>query len=221
MNSDEPLTVPDTPESIVLRFPAPGPLVEQAYRELTKALHGDEEEKRALGPHQLLARPWDPPTCRDPGLRVELWDWLERFVTWLNHEYVWDTATMIPACWPKHPHLVHEIAGLADHRRRVGQALTGEGLEEWHRYALPAFTDRMRTRLSSHCEDREHQPWPARGRHLRSIDDAAYQSRRAAFEADVRKVDSAAGARGSGSLRLHMLDGGAAVDLQTGELLPP
>jgi hypothetical protein len=30
------------------------------------------------------------------------------FVTWLNHEYVWDVADVIPPCWPQHSHLVHE-----------------------------------------------------------------------------------------------------------------
>ena len=63
--------------------------------------------------------------------------WLDDVVIWLNHEYVWDVVAMIPACWPKHPHLVHEIAVLADLRRRAGHALTGDALEEWHRYALP------------------------------------------------------------------------------------
>jgi type IV secretion system protein VirD4 len=28
----------------------------------------------------------------------------------------------IPACWPKHPHLVHDLAVLADQRRRAGRA---------------------------------------------------------------------------------------------------
>jgi hypothetical protein len=46
---------------------------------------------------------------------------LEALVTWLNHEYVWDVANVIPPCWP-HPHLVHEIAVLADQRHRAGQA---------------------------------------------------------------------------------------------------
>ena len=76
---------------------------------------------------------------------------------------------MIPACWPRHPHLVHEIAVLADLRRRAGHALTGDAMEEWHRYALPAFTERMRQRMKGHCEDKDHQPWPAQGRHTRHL----------------------------------------------------
>src|SRR5688572_28872202 len=60
---------------------------------------------------------------------MEVWSWLEAVVTWLNHEYVWDTGDVMPPCWPQHPHLVREIAVLADQRHRAGQALTSEALE--------------------------------------------------------------------------------------------
>ena len=93
------------PRAIIERFPSPGRRVEQAYRELDIAVYGSDEEKKALGSPRALARPWDPPTCVDPDLRAELWEWLDNVVAWLNHEYVWDVSTMIPACWPRHPHL--------------------------------------------------------------------------------------------------------------------
>ena len=64
------------------------------------------------------------------------------YLTWSNHEYVWDVADIIPPCSPQFPHLVHEIAVLADQRHRAGQAVTSEALEEWHRYSLPSFTER-------------------------------------------------------------------------------
>jgi hypothetical protein len=51
------------------------------------------------------------------------------------------TGMAIPACWPQHPHLVHEIVVLADQRRRAGHALTSDASKEWHRYSLPAFID--------------------------------------------------------------------------------
>jgi hypothetical protein len=38
---------------------------------------------------------------------------LEAVVTWLNHEYVWDLADVIPPCCPQQAYLVHEIAVLA------------------------------------------------------------------------------------------------------------
>jgi hypothetical protein len=40
-------------------------------------------------------------------------------------------------------------------------AFTSDALEEWHRYSVPAFTERMKTRLRNHCED-GHQAWPAK-----------------------------------------------------------
>ena len=86
---------------------------------------------------------------------------------WFNHEYVWDhNAGMIPACWPQHPHLVHEIAVLADQRRRAGIDPTSSALEEWHRYGVPGFLERLKTRTKNGC-DEHHAPWPAEARHAR------------------------------------------------------
>jgi hypothetical protein len=177
-----------TPRPVVQAFPTAGRRVEHAYRELDIALHGTDQQKKALGSPRRLPRPWDPPTCADPDLRAELWDWLDHVVTWLNHEYVWDATAMIPTCWPRHPHLAHEIAVIADLRRRAGHALTADPLEEWHRYALPAFTDRMRQRTRSHCEDKDHQPWPAQGRHTRHLAHHATSRRADVFSADTATV---------------------------------
>jgi hypothetical protein len=91
---------------------------------------------------------------------------LDAVVAWLITEYVWEATDTIPACWPQHPQLVHEIAVLADQRRRAGHAFTSDALDEWHRYNLPAFIERMKTRLRSQCED-GHQAWPAKGRYTR------------------------------------------------------
>ena len=65
----------------------------------------------------MLTRPWEPATCRTAQLRQQLWLWLDAVVEWLVTEYVWEAADTIPACWPQHPHLVHEIAVL--HRLRL------------------------------------------------------------------------------------------------------
>ena len=152
---------------MISAFPRAGRRVEHAYAELDLAAGGGTQQQRsALGDPRLLARPWDPATCVDPPLRGEIWQWLEQVVTWLNQEYVWDADAMIPSCWPRHPHLVHELAVIADLRRRAGLALTADALEEWHRYALPAFTDRMRQRLRKHCLDGGHQAWPGLGRYI-------------------------------------------------------
>ena len=180
---------------IIEAFPMPGPLVEDAYDALEhKNLTPAEVQLEDRGA-RLLPRPWDPPTCVLPELREEVWDWLERVVVWLNREYVWDIAGVIPACWVSHPHLVHEIAVVADVRRRAGLSMTGTILEEFHRYVLPSFTERMRTRLQSHCEDREHQPWPARGRHVRHCAEESTNARKRLFTEDVRWAgESATGA---------------------------
>jgi hypothetical protein len=116
-------------------------LVHLAYRELDLATNSAQDQ--LLAPRDLgnLQRPWDLANCRTPQLRREVWSLLEAMVTWLNHEYIWDVADVIPPCWPQHPHLVHEIAVLADQRRHAGLALTSDAFGEWHRYSMPSLTD--------------------------------------------------------------------------------
>ena len=191
-------------------FPAPGQLVALAYRELDLAANGSAEQIRALGDVRLLPRPWDPATCRTPQLREQLWAWLEAVVAWLVSEYVWDVADAIPACWPEHPHLVHEVAVVADQRRRAGHAFTSDALEEWHRYNLPAFTERMKARLRNHCED-GHQPWPANGRYTRYTAETSRHAREDRYAADVGAETSVDGMR-QRRPRLGL------VDLDTGEV---
>lgn len=181
---------PPPPVLLVQPFPEPGPLVRLAYRELSIAATGTPEHANALGDHRLLPRPWDPATCGNPELRTQVWAWLDAVATWLNSEYVWDVTGIVPACWPRHPHLVHEIAVLADQRRGAGIALSGDAMEEWHRYSLPAFTDRMRARVATHCED-GHQPWPAKGRHVRHGSGDSRAGRADAFSSDTRATATA------------------------------
>jgi hypothetical protein len=174
-----------TPRAMLAGFPRPGRLVEHAYRELDLAMNGNATQRGALGDVTALPRPWDPTSCLNRALRAEVWTWLDQVVTWLNHEYVWAADTTIPSCWPRHPHLVHELAVLADLRHRAGLALTGDAMEEWHRYALPAFSDRMRVRLGPAGCTSSHDPWPAAGAHKRHLIPAALDDRAAAFTADV------------------------------------
>ena len=193
-------------------FPQPGRLVQLAYRQLDLAMSRQQDHLLPLHDLANLQRPWDPATCQTLQLRREVWSWLEAVVTWLNHEHVWDVADVIPPCWPQHPHLVHEIAVLADQRHRAGQALSSDPLEEWHRHNLPEFTERMRTRLRNHCQE-DHQSWPAKGRYSRHVGEASRRKRMDAYAGDVRALKSTDDQDQSPRLGL--------VDLETGEIKQP
>ena len=176
----------DTPSRrLVEPFPMPDTaLMSRAYWNLHLAEEGTEEEKDDLGDASYLPRPWDLGTCTNPELRAEIWAWLELFVTWFNTQHVWDPAAgMIPPCWPYHAHLVHDLAVLADQRRRAALALTSNALEEWHRYAVPNFLERLQQRLKQHC-DHHHQPSPARSRNAQHADTEVAHDRMSAFLSD-------------------------------------
>ena len=144
--------------------------------------------------------------------------WLDDVVTWLNHEYVWDTDGFIPSCWPEHPHLVHDLAVLADQRRRAGLAHTSDALEDWHRFALPTFLDRMTARLKSHCEN-GHQPWPSTSRHARHTSDPHRRRRVAAFQFDADLGSPIVGGTGGTTEpRLRVINGDV-IDANTGEVI--
>jgi hypothetical protein len=198
-------------QPLIRSFPEGGALIRLAYRELHIAAKGTKEQKNAIGNPNVLPRPWDPPTCANTELREQLWAWLEDVVTWLNHEYVWDVSAVIPTCWPHHPHLVHEIAVLADQRRKAGTALTSDPLEEWHRYALPAFIDRMRARIKDHCEE-DHQRWPASSRYARHTNEPSSLERTDSYIHDVQATTR----RGTNAPRERPRLG--VVNLETGEI---
>jgi hypothetical protein len=200
------------PAPLVRPFPPPGRAVQLAYRELHLAATGTPEQRTALGDTARLPRPWAPATCTEPQLRAELWHWLDTVVTWINHQLVFDPTDVIPPCWPRHPHLVHEIAVLADQRRHAGLALASDPLEEWHRYTLPAFQERMRRRVAEHCTDTHPAVWPSAGRHSRHLDDQHTADRRQAFSQDITSVCDHRG-DGAHPRRLRL------VDETTGELL--
>jgi len=150
---------------LVAPFPEVGPRMTLAYGQLAAATNG----AGTIPPNTRLARPWDPVSCTDPVLRLEVWEWLDQVVDWINTEHTWAVDAAIPPCWPLHPHLVHDLATLADQRRTAASALTSDPLEEWHRYALPAFTDRMKQRLAGSCSN-DHQAAPGTGRRFRYRD---------------------------------------------------
>lgn len=210
---------PDSARPLTAPFPKAGRLVEHAYWELSIAATGTPEQLKALGDIRRLPKPWEPPTCTHPDLRLELWAWLDDVVTWINHEHIWDTTTYIPTCWPEHPHLIHELAVLADQRRRAANANTSDALEDWHRYALPAFLDRMNAQLRSHCEN-GHQTWPSTSRHARHTSDPHRRHRHQSFKRDIDAMAPRDQPRTSdeGRARLHLVDG-VLLDETTGEVI--
>lgn len=196
----------ETARPLLDPFPEPGPMLQHAYLRLTIAATGSPAERQAVGDPEDLPRPWLPETCTDPRLRRDLWAWLEHVVIWINSQYTWDTTDMIPTCWPQHPHLIRELATVADQYRRSATAVDSTPLEEWHRYTLPMFTDRMRTRYRQHC-DSGHKPSPGAGRqHRHQNSDVA--AREHAYQHDVAAFDQHAAA----SPRLML------VDTSTGEI---
>jgi len=132
-----------------------------------------------------LDRPWDPAGCSEV-VRAELWPWLDDVADWINHEYAWQTARSIPACWPQHPHLGHEIAVLACLRVSAAEAAGPQVLEEWHRYALPGFLERMADRLGQlGCPPGKHTDWPGRSRHTEYASPRARDLRNQQYEDDA------------------------------------
>lgn len=168
---------------VVEAFPAPPRLVAKAYSKLRVLQIGSDEEIAALGPLELLERPGDPDRC-GPATRRQLWDWLDDVAAWVNHEYGWGVERLIPPCWPQHPHIAHELPVLADQRYTAGQAFHSGALEEWHRYGLPMFLDRMTSRVGNRCVTK-HDEWPAAPRYRAFTSPEAASDRSARFDADT------------------------------------
>lgn len=194
------------PTPLVRSFPEPGVLIRAAYRDLNLAINDPETARATLGPISDLPKPWLPASCTDTSLRSEVWQWLEKAVAWLNHEYVWLPEDLIVGCWPAHPHLVHEIAVLVDQRYRADTAPESGPLEEWHRYALPAFRERTRQRLEQHCEDQHDPRRPAGPRFDRSLDRAEARQRAERFSGDLETTNSRTNPESVGRPRLVLLD---------------
>lgn len=168
--------------ALIEAFPPPPPLVAHTLTRLRVVRNGDPA---ALGPLDDLARPWEPATC-SPRLREQLWWWCDEVAAWLNNDYAWRPGQLIPACWPAHPHLAHELPVLACLRVDAEAAITPEPLDAWHREALPQFVDRMSARLGeSGCRTGSHTDWPAAARHDAYFSEAALAARQRAFHIDT------------------------------------
>jgi hypothetical protein len=170
---------------IVTPFPDPPEQLTDVLTRLGIRNRGDTEEMAAPGNLSAVPIPWELARCPNP-LREAIWRWCDEVAAWLNHEYVWHPTKMIPPCWPRHPHIARELPNLAILRWQAEQSPTLELMEEWHRYALPNFSERMLDRLGEGgCRSGRHVAWPAAAGYAAFISDAAIEQRTIAIEADL------------------------------------
>ena len=178
---------PGTPGTVAMAepFPDPSPLIVDAMDQLRMAVVSPPDSDAELRRLAMLPRPWDPPSC-PPELRNLLYVWLDSVVGWINEEHTWRVDRVIPICWPEHPHIVHELATVACLRWETGYAISAAPLEEWHRYTLPTFIDRIAQRIgATGCPPAKHQPHPGHTRNALYRSREQSQARRMRRRADA------------------------------------
>jgi hypothetical protein len=154
---------------IAMRFPRPPPAIIDALNMLQKRQPSKPVRPFWNGGGAELERPWEPASCGDE-LSATVWSWCRDVVAWINHEYVWRPADMVPACWPRHAHIAREVPVLAVLRWEAENAIVPDLTENWNRYTFPQFWDRMVERLGeSTCRTGKHQDWPAESRYASSL----------------------------------------------------
>lgn len=182
-----------TPGLLGVAFPPPSPVVVSCLDELRLAAVAPPESDCDLRRLLALPRPWDPPTC--PGeLRRLVYVWLDDVVAWVNEEHTWRTDHVIPICWVEHPHIVHELATVACLRWEAGCAVTPGPLEDWHRYTLPMFLERIAQRIgTTGCPPGRHQPSPGEGRQAlyRDGDERAQRCRQRNRDSELEAAGNA------------------------------
>lgn len=174
---------------ILTPFPAPPGAVLHALQLLDVLRRGDEDEMAKYGADlRSTPRPWEPSTCpRD--LREAIWLWCDGVVEWINYEYIWRSAQTIPACWLHHRHIARELPLLAVQRWRADTSTGLDATDEWHRYALPMFLDRLRDRIGEGaCMSGKHDGWPAEPRAAAYSDAAAVDARQTVIHHDAHPV---------------------------------
>lgn len=170
-------------------FPEPGYTIRSTMETLQLATMDMPEDEQALHALAQMPRPWEPGSCTGK-LRDDLWVWLEEVAIWVNEQHLWNlNRPGIPECWPAHPHIVNDLAVLACSRYYTSYALTPAALEDWHRYHLPGFLERLRDRLGDACQPARHQA-PPRQERDRSLRGAVANQRFQRFENDVAQADA-------------------------------
>ena len=173
---------------MVRPFPEPGPTIRTAMEHLQQAAVEPPADEEALRELAQMPRPWDPGTCTGQ-MRAELWAWLDQVAMWVNEQHLWNvTRPGIPECWPAHPHLVHDLAVLACSRYYTSFAINPAALEDWHRYGLPGFLERLKDRLGDACQPGKHQLRPRRERDESHASTPVRRGRRQRYRDDVDRV---------------------------------
>lgn len=107
-------------------------------------------------------RPWTWSSLTT-GQAEELRELLDRFVTYYNDTFAIADPELIPACWPLHPALAHELAALYSvwvHAFQSGLAPADQAMSFYDRW-LPGFQARLASRLlgtnSMRCTPGNHR----------------------------------------------------------------
>lgn len=183
--------------TVTVPLPRPPHLVVDALARLRLATSGSDVQKAEAGPVHTLPRPWVPSSC-PTRLRYAVWTWLDHVAAWYNHQYAWRPDVAIPACWPAHPHLAHELAVLAFLRLEAESATSPGALEEWHRHSRPMFVSRMRDQLGPQACTKNHIAWPSASAWHEFTGRSSYEQRQKRFTLDRAPRSPDEGKRGAG-----------------------
>jgi hypothetical protein len=173
---------------ILAPFPTPPGSVLKALEMIQVLRRGDADEMSDAGDLSNLPRPWNPASC-PKELRAAVWAWCDSVAEWINHEYAWRPPQMIPPCWPHHTHIAHELPVLAFQRWTAEESTSYEPTDDWHRYALPMFLERMQARIGeSTCRTGKHIDWPAESRVVSYNSTEAVEDRQGVIHRDTHPV---------------------------------
>jgi hypothetical protein len=81
--------------------------------------------------------------------------------------------------------VVHDLAVVASVRVFATMTATPSALDEWHRYTLPGFLDRLQVRLGEGCPPGRHATRPRNDRDQRLVSSEHRARQEGAFRRDL------------------------------------